>query len=520
MGAMKLSEAERAGIVFGAVFALLLVLDGNRLLFGTSDEGIYLDAAERMLHGQKLYADFFGYMSPGVYWVQEGFFRIFGVNLLAGRLPVLFYFASECGLVYWLTARLASRGAALFTLFLSLAIQCADLNFLTAQHRWDSGAISLGSIALAVHGHFSGSRREWIAAGALGATAAFFTPSMALVAAATVAWLLIARELRHHALPFLTGGAVTAVALLGITAASGILIPFVEQMRWLSRNYSTVNVMAYGATIGGYRDLLAGPLNADLMIRALVVLCLALPAILPVTNLAGWTAALTLRPQIVPEAPRKQAIVYLLFCSVALVASTYPRPDLMHLAWVAPVPYVLAAALFAVALPKWAQITAVVTAMFCSTLLLLHLATTLGGVSLATPIGKVRASADSAEAVQKLLDLVKPGDLAFVYPYKPLLYFLTQTENPTRYSYLSPGLMTDQDEQSALADLRRTPPEWLLLVRLTPQEFLRVFPNGDLSKLHFQALEDWMDANYSAVNPAVRAGGYSLLRYSGGPAGR
>jgi 4-amino-4-deoxy-L-arabinose transferase-like glycosyltransferase len=513
---MKRSEIGPAGIVFAAVFLMLLLVDGNRLLFTTSDEGIYFDAAERMLHGQKLYVDFFVYLSPGVFWVQEGFFRIFGMNMLAGRLPVLLYFASECGLLYWLTARLASRGAALFAVLLFFAVQSANLGVLTAQHRWDSGAISLASISLAVHGHFVKSRWPWVAAGALGAAAAFFTPTMALVAAATVAWLLIARELRSRALAFLAGASVVGVALLGITAASGILIPFVEQMRWLSRNYSTVNVMAYGATIGGYHDLLAGPLNLDLMIRALVVLCLALPAILPVTNLAGWTGLLIWRPQIVSEAPKPRVIIYLMFCSVALVASTYPRPDLMHLAWVAPVSYALAAALISLALPRWAQAASVITAMFASTLLLLHLATTLGSGRLATPIGEVRTSPDSVKPVQDLLAMVHPGDSAFVYPYAPLLYFLTQTKNPTRYSHLAPGQMTDPDEQSALADLRRSPPQWVLLLRLTPEDFLRVFPNADLSILHFQLLENWIDANYSPVDPALRVGGYRLMRYTGG----
>ena len=510
---MKRNETG-AGIVFAAVFLLLLLIDRNRLMFGTSDEGLYLDAAEHMLHGQKLYLDFFGNISPGVYWVQEAFFRVFGVTMLAGRLPVLLYFASECGMLYWLTARVATRGAALFAVFLFFTVQASDLSFLTAQHRWDSGAISLASICLAVHGHFAKSQWPWAAAGALAVAAAVFTPTIGLVAVATVAWLLIARELRQHLLPFLAGGAIVAVAVLGIMAGSGILTPFVEQMRWLSRNYSGVNVMAYGATIGGYHDLLAGPPNLDLLIRGLVVLSLALPAILPVINLAGWASVLILRPQ-----AGSRAIVYLLFCSVALVASTYPRPDLMHLAWVAAVPYALAAALFSLALPRWAQTAGVLATMFGSTLLLLHLATTLSTVALDTPVGKIRISPESAESVRDLLERVKPGDAAFVYPYKPLLYFVTQTKNPTRYSYLQPGLMTDQDEQSALADLRRSPPQWVLYLRLTPEAFLRVFPNADRSRLGFQTLETWIGANYSSASPTMVAGGYSLLRYTGGAAG-
>jgi hypothetical protein len=504
---------KRAGIVFGVVFLLLLLIDRNRLLFGTNDEGIYLDAAARMLHGEKLYADFFGYISPGVYWVQETFFRVFGMTLEAGRLAVLLYFSFECALVYWLTTCFAPRGAAFFAAFLFFAIQASDLSFLTAQHRWDSGAISLASIALAVRGHSSSARWPWVAAGALGVTAALFTPSMLLVAGATLAWLLIDRELRTRVVPFLAGGTLAALALLGLTAATGILMPFIDQMRWLSRNYSTVNVMAYGETIGGYQSLLSGPLNADLVLRALIVLCLALPAILPVLNLAGWTVAL--RKTAVPQ---RRVLIYLLLCSVALVASTYPRPDLMHLAWVAPVAYVLGAALFANALPKWSQAAAIVVTMFGATLLLLHMATTLGGVPLATPVGTVLASQDSADAVRSLLGQVKPGDTAFVHPYKPLLYFLTQAKNPTRYSYLAPGLMTDQDEQSALTDLKQTPPKWVLFLRLSPEEFLRVFPNADQSRIHFPTLESWIDDNYAPTT--LQIAGYNLMSYVGPVANR
>ena len=36
--------------------------------------------------------------------------------------------------------------------------------------------------------------------------------------------------------------------------------------------------------------------------------------------------------------------------------------------------------------------------------------------------------------MHELLSVVRPGSGLFVYPYMPLLYFLTQAENPTRFS--------------------------------------------------------------------------------------
>jgi 4-amino-4-deoxy-L-arabinose transferase-like glycosyltransferase len=95
-----LSPGPTAALLFGAVAALLLWVHGNRLVF-SNDEGIILDAASRMLHGQVLYRDFFGYMSPGSYWLQEAAFRLFGVSQLSGRLIVILDFSLECALVFW-----------------------------------------------------------------------------------------------------------------------------------------------------------------------------------------------------------------------------------------------------------------------------------------------------------------------------------------------------------------------------------------------------------------------------------
>src|SRR3984957_11900541 len=121
--------------VFIATLSLLWWIFGNRLILGTNDEGIYLDAAERILHGQKPYVDFFGYMSPGSFWMQALAFRVLGISLAAGRALAILYVALECGLIYWLVERFASRAAAIVTSLFFLAFQTADPSMLTAQHR-------------------------------------------------------------------------------------------------------------------------------------------------------------------------------------------------------------------------------------------------------------------------------------------------------------------------------------------------------------------------------------------------
>ena len=146
---MARSANRVACLIFVGVAALLLALHGQRMLL-TNDEGIVLESAQRMASGGRIYVDFFGYMSPGSYWLQAALFRVFGVSLWVARIPVIFGLSLQCALLFWLTARFTSRRAALATLLVFFGFQIADPSFLTAQHRWDSATLSLAGLCLAV----------------------------------------------------------------------------------------------------------------------------------------------------------------------------------------------------------------------------------------------------------------------------------------------------------------------------------------------------------------------------------
>jgi len=475
--------------VFIGTALLLLWMLGNRLILGTNDEGIYLDAAERIVHGQKPYVDFFGYMSPGSFWMQALAFRILGVTLAAGRVLVILYVALEAALIYWLVQRFATRTAAVVTALFFLAFQTADPSMLTAQHRWDSSAFALASIALCL-----GSKRGYlVASGALIACAALATPSVALVALVTLVWLR--KRAGWYVLGIAAAGTVAVVALW----LSGILPAFIQQLQWLSRNYSSVNVMPYGAIIGGYGALFQGAGLWELPIRFCVVVCMALPALLPILAVGMfWTE-------------RKTELLHLLLCVIALVASTYPRSDVAHLAYIAALPYALVGILVYRLLPSRprAWLTAAIAIWAAVFAWQVQLPGNLR--PLHTPAGEVSASAEDASMIEGLLAHVRPHQSLFVYPYKPLLYFLTQAENPTRYSYLAPGMMTDRDATLALSELQARPPEWVLYMDLDPAEFERVFPAGKGLDAHYPQLEHWIQANYRPSGcPPV--GAYALLR--------
>ena len=349
------------------------------------------------------------------------------------------------------------------------------------------------------------------ASGALLAAAAWCTPSVALVAVAVAVWLVLARERRHQLLPFMAGAfALTAVAA-GSLVLQGSWPAFLDQMLWLRRNYSAVNIMPYGSVIGGYAHLFEGGTRLETLLRVILVGCLALPAILP--PLAALAGGLVYWMKRAPEESRP-AILLLLLSTAALIASTFPRADVMHLQFVVALPYALAAAALAHLLSLRAGAILAFTMIPLAALFALNDLTGWWNTRpLASPVGNIRVAADLAPAVEKLFSQVRPGQTLFVYPYMPVHYFITQARNPTRFPYLAPGMMTRQEEGEVLGQLAGRPPEWLLYMPLTREEFLRVFPHATGLSERFAVLQDWLEKNYRPVEgPTVNIGGYRLWR--------
>lgn len=462
------------------MLAALLAVDGRRLVL-TNDEGIILEAAQRMAEGQRLYVDFFGYMSPGGYWLQTAAFRLFGYSLPAARLVVYADFALQAAVMWWLVARFASRRAAGVALLVLVGLILPQPGLLTAQHRWDSAALALLSMVWAINGW-------WIAAGVAAALAGICTPSVGLVAVVTVGWIAWQREWRGL-VRYGAGGLATGAAAIALLAATGSWGGFIAQMRWLREHYSAVNVMPYGSVIGGWGSLLAGE-GLELAVSSVLVLALALPAILPVVATVGvWWRRELLYPGLVLG---------------ALVVSAFPRADVMHLAFFFALP--LGMTVILLERLRWGGYVGVLGVVMAA----LYLASYAAGWAAAKPVPTAVGRVRTVEPLGELMRAVRPGEGLYVHPYMPVFYFLTQARNPARFSYLAPGMMGAPEERQTLEDLERKPPEWVLYLPLTREEFLRVFPNATGLDDRFAAIESWIAAGYQETGVSV--GGYQLRR--------
>jgi hypothetical protein len=224
------------------------------------------------------------------------------------------------------------------------------------------------------------------------------------------------------------------------------------------------------------------------------------PAICPLLNVVGTRA--------IWKAPSEVGLIAI--CSLALIASTYPRVDTPHLTNV----FAPTIAVSAWLLNRWRFRTYVVAIICCATTMLLShtIQTRMQSEKRDTRSGSVRGKASELNALTLAQAAVPAGSSLFVYPYLPMMYFATAGVNPTQYSFLQPGMMSDKDEVRVLERLKVNPPEYVLFLLIEPEDLLRIWPNSDRRRVRMPALEGWIQANYTPDFPAKFINSYRLYR--------
>ncbi|MEP7353088.1 MAG: hypothetical protein ABI824_07635 [Acidobacteriota bacterium] len=490
----KVNATPQIQLVTAAVFlctcVVLYVLRAHHFV-PSLDEGIFLDGARRILAGQAPYRDFFILMGPGSFWLQAGIFKLFGVTLSAAHTLPILDVAALAACVCWLVA---SRTTVRFAVWISavfVILETADTGLNLPNHRWDSAAFAMLALTIAAS---SDRRRYLFLAGMCGAFAAWITPTVGLASLAIVAFLWV-RE-RARCWPFLAGNGVISLVCAGVLAAQGALEPMLRQMLWTGSNYSGANFLFYGSRLGGYGQFFAEAHGAAILGFAVLALGFTLPALLPPVAISWlWST----RQQTADS--RSFSMQLLLVGGIALVVATYPRMDARHLTYAAPAFYALCAILLA-ELPR-RTLRSLVTGGISALAILFGLygiaANYAGQTTVTTAVGNLRASSEDAAFVQAVTQAIPKGTRSFVFPYFPIAYFVTLSQNPTRFSYLQPGMMNAEDESAALTALRNSPPERVLYYDLPDKEILRIWPSSDPARLHLSTIESYLAANYQTI---------------------
>jgi len=496
--------------VFLAAAGLLWWLAGQRLVW-INDEGIYLDGARRILAGQMPYRDFFVLTGPGTFWNVAVFFKLFGVSLASARALLIFDVALIAACLYWLAAEFSSRVLGLWLAWFFVALLAGDAGTLVVNHRWDSAALLVAAITLLAAGLRSESRWPIIAAGAAAAYGAWVTPPVLLVLAPMFAWTFFVR--RWKGVVSLAAGVAAVSALAGgALLATGSLGPMVQHFAWTASQYSTANRFPYGGIIGGYPALFSDVHGLNLGIHAILVFFIALPAVVPICALLGFSAARQLW---------KTPLLFILACAIAAVLACAPRMDVEHLRYSSPLSYVVASCALASLLPRSLRAPLAVALSFVACIFLWSAVTLRTHLETAQTRDGFLVGEPKDLALERALEAsVQKDESLFVFPYIPIVYFLTQGANPTRYSFLQPGMMADADEDQALASLRSAPPAKVFYADVPEWAYLRLFPSSDPRRLRMHKIEKWLRENYHRDPQfAQRSPGYDLLirRQPGSP---
>ncbi len=499
-------DAAIALAVFMSTAMVMWGLFGLRLNYAI-DEGIWFDGARRILEGQAPYRDFFAYVGPGAFWNTAAAFKVFGVTLGAARALLVVDLALIAACLYWIMAQLESRTAGLLLAVFFVSEMLVWPSLRAVNHRWDSAALSVAAVALLLFGARSGPNWVWAAGGALAGYAAWTTPSMILVLVPMLCWAASERRCIGVGL-FAAGVASVSAVAAGALAAQGALAPMVRSMLWASTNYYAPNRFSYGGMVGGYGEIFSDVHDmAASIIAGLIAMLIVLPALSPIGAAAGI---------VISRRMRTARLGWLAACAAAELATVAPRMDVRHIAYSTALSYVIATCAL-MRLPQRVRVALLIPLGAGAVCMAYGAAVQHKGLEkIESRVGTLLGNHIELSLAHDLEQAVAPGEGFFSFPYMPFAYFLTQGANPTRYSYLQPGMMTDQDEDIALTSLRLTPPRKILYFDLKPEFLLRIWPGTHPERVRLNKIERWLWANYvpekrfSHEHP-----GYQLLVWNG-----
>ncbi|MEA2479477.1 MAG: hypothetical protein QOJ07_1399, partial [Thermoleophilaceae bacterium] len=140
----RLARAPRPALL-GALFAAAALASALTMLNGVqpNDEGLMLQAAARIAHGQVPYSDFWWFYPPGQPYLLALLWKLFGPSLLPWRIVRVLADATVVVLVYALARRFAPRGASLA----AAAVACGAMAFPSGPHPFPIAlALALGAL--------------------------------------------------------------------------------------------------------------------------------------------------------------------------------------------------------------------------------------------------------------------------------------------------------------------------------------------------------------------------------------
>jgi len=440
------------------------------------EEGLVLHVAQRLAAGEHLYRDIVFFTSPLPFELLGVLFRLFGEEIAVGRTAMAVFHGAATGATFAF-ARRSGAGPLAFAAAAFVAAAPLLLFPLFSMFYYTPLAFCLGALALDAASRGTRSAGWACAAGVLVAAVALCKQTLggALAIALLPALALAAppgRRLARGGAMVLGGAAVTLLTLAWYGARGDLPDLWrclVSMPLALSDNYRAAfinlwppgrlaeeilpNKAVYFSNLYFLRYGLFDPLGFRLVLAT--QLLYALPA-------AALAATLLLRL----AGPLPAGVwlngAFLLAMAVNLV----PRSDWGHLVFAVPPAFVqllLLGGLFRGLAVRWRAAAAGVAALLVTALAASAVATGLWLREESTrpswgprvplrPVSAIYRTISVPRLISFLRARVEPGEPVFVARAEPLLYFATDTTNPTPYTGVL-SVLNDEQEETILAAL-------------------------------------------------------------------
>lgn len=480
------------------VFALcvsLYLIPFMRLLLGSLNEGTLTYGAVKILHHQLLGRDFFEVIGPGTFYWLALCFKLFGVSFLASRI-CLFISSLATALCMYFLARRVCRTYQLLPCILLFATYFGT-HWPEVNYHLDSNCFALLAVVCMVV--WQNYEKAWLllAAGALaGVTTLTLQPKGILLLLAFLVWLSILhwrRSTSLTALIWVASGCVGVVALmLGYFWTQGALHDLIyANIIWPSQNYSTVNTVPYAFGLMDHFHQWILPehgLNWTAGMAAVLFIPFLYIAALPVLSLL-----LAVRDGV--NALGTELTLYWL-AGLALWISEIHRKDIGHLVFGSPLLIILCICYLQKRPNRSFNFALQALSVAAVCLAGAALIVSLVARPMHTRAGRVHIAAYDP-AVTAIEDHVPPGGEIFVYPYPPMYYFLSGTNNPTRYSLLVYNYNTASQFQEVIRSLDQREVKYVLWNKKLQDKLLPdQFPDKRSKQL---IIEPYLESHYRAI---------------------
>jgi hypothetical protein len=478
-----------------------------RILTTTVDEGTYLYGAQLVAHGAVPFRDFPEVSTGGeLYWIAI-FFKLFGTSFFSARAALWITGVATVLLAFHLSRRIGGTGvfAGLFVMATSI-----PLMIMNSPH-YESNLFALASLAAFLRAEARGERWMLFLAGIFAGVASCFLQQKGfyLAAAFALSILIVHRTERWKRIGFTIGGYVSVMAAgFAFYGLLGALPAFLRFNLRIASEYHNLNAAPYGWEVWATwipnwfsmaHTLMPAPaaFAVALAVNLPYLLVMALPLILAAL-LWFWRRDLFQR-EIVPY----WAAGY------ALWLAELHRHDIGHLRNGC----LLLAVLFLTLCERHGKAWVRGCALVVGACLMLD-AVVAGSSAFQhkTPIHSRHGTLLDTHrdgTLDFLLSHTKPGDDVFVYPYRPIYYFLADVRNPTPFSGLVYHAANEHEFHEAVQDLETKKVRYVLWDAVFSGQGLKsVFPAYENPPPDQLIMEPYLETHYREV---AFANGFRIL---------